>query len=80
MRYIDPESDARRAKEGGFLSGLFGGSRKERTQTEVFQIRVESSGEESTVRVRSGDGEAVRETDRTTAARMLGLIQEQLQL
>jgi outer membrane protein assembly factor BamC len=80
VRYIDPESDARRAKEGGFLSGLFGGSRKERTQTEVFQIRVESSGEESTVRVRSGDGEAVRETDRTTAARMLGLIQEQLQL
>jgi outer membrane protein assembly factor BamC len=80
VRYIDPESDARRSKEGGFLSGLFGGSRKERKQTEVFQIRVESSGEQSTVRVRSGDGEAVRETDRATAARMLGLIQEQLQL
>lgn len=80
VRYIDPESDARREKEGGFLSGLFGSSRKEKTQTEVFQIRVQSTGEESTVRVRSGDGEAVRETDRATAARMLGLIQEQLQL
>lgn len=80
VRYIDPESDARRTKEGGFLSGLFGSKRKEKTQTEVFQIRVESSGEASTVRVRSGDGEPVRETDRATAARMLGLIQEQLQL
>ena len=28
----------------------------------------------------TGDGEPVRETDRATAARMLGLIQEQLQL
>src|SRR5690606_13444069 len=78
VRYIDPESDARREKEGGFLSGLFGSSRKEKNQTEVFQIRVESTGEQSTVRVRSGDGEAVRETDRATAGRMLALIQEQL--
>ncbi len=81
VRYIDPESDARRTREGGgFLSGLFGGSREDPKQTEVFQIRIESSGAQSTVRVRSGDGEAVRETDRATATRMLALIQEQLQL
>ncbi len=80
VRYIDPESDARRAKEGGFFSNLFGSSRKEKEQTEVFQIRVESTGEESTVRVRSGDGEAVRETDRATVTRMLALIQEQLKI
>ncbi len=80
VRYIDPESDARREKDDGFLSRMFGSSRKEKKQTEVFQIRIESAGEQSTVRVRSGDGEAVRETDRATASRMLSLIQEQLKL
>ena len=80
VRYIDPESDARREKEPGFFSRMFGSSRKEAKQTEVFQIRVESTNEQSIVRVRSGDGEAVRETDRATASRMLALIQEQLQL
>lgn len=78
VRYIDPESDARRAKEGGFLSRMFGSSRREKKQTEVFQIRVEGDGERSTVRVLSRDGEAVPETDRVTASRMLALIQEQL--
>lgn len=78
VRYIDPESDARRTREGGFFSRLFGGSSKKAKQTEIFQIHVQSADDRSTVVVRTGTGEAVPQADQVTASRMLALIEEQL--
>ena len=76
VRYVDPESDARREKEG-FLSRVFGRSRQA-TQSEVFQILVASAGERSEVDILTRAGAAVAPHDRATTARMLSLIRDQM--
>ncbi|MCP5267322.1 MAG: outer membrane protein assembly factor BamC [Burkholderiaceae bacterium] len=77
VRYIDPDSDARRA-DPGLLSKIFGARNPAIEQTEVYQILVSPAGENSVVKVLTKDGKAVAANDRATAGRMLALLQEQL--
>jgi outer membrane protein assembly factor BamC len=79
VRYIDPEVEGGRvAEKPGFLSRLFTSSKQRADAGHQFRIKVEGSGEQSSVTVLAGDGNPVADVDRRTAARILGLLYEQL--
>ncbi len=80
VRYIDPEIEGGRvAEKPGILGRLFGSSSKPRADAgQRFRVRVEGVAESARVTVLGADGKPVGEVDRRTAARILGLLQEQL--
>jgi outer membrane protein assembly factor BamC len=78
VRYIDPEAQARQANtRPGFFGRLFGrGSQEEISQQ--FQLLAQASTVGTTVTVLDPQGRAVTGIDRTTAGKILTLLNEQL--
>ncbi len=76
VRYIDPEAEARQSAQPGFFARLFGSKRPE--AAERFQVQLEGGAERVSVSVQGGDGNAVPEREKKTAARILTLLHEQL--
>lgn len=78
VRYIDPEAQARQANSRpGFLSRMIGRG-KEESVSQQFRLRVVDAGAHTEVTVLDAEGRAVTGIDRTTATRILRLLQEQL--
>ena len=79
VRYIDPEIEGGRSgKKPGFFSRLFG-SKARAEASPRFRIEVQGSGGHSLVQVRNVEGQEVGEIDRKTVARILALLQEQIE-
>jgi outer membrane protein assembly factor BamC len=79
VRYIDPEAQARqKSSRPGFFGRIFGGN-KEETASQKFRVQLIGSGATTTVTVLDPEGQPVSGIDRTTASRILKLLNEQLQ-
>lgn len=78
VRYIDPEARARQANSRpGFLGRLFGAGKQEEI-SQQFQLLAQSSAQGTSVVVLDPQGKAVTGIDRTTAGKILTLLDEQL--
>lgn len=76
VRYVDPESDAAKKDDKGFMSKLmFWKSKPDPTKNMQFRIFVKSGGTASTVQVLTREG-GVDQSD--TSKKILGLLYEQL--
>lgn len=79
VRYIDPEIEGGRAgKKPGFFSRLFGSKARDEASPR-FRIEVQGRDGHSLVQVRDMEGQEVGEIDRKTVARILTLLQEQME-
>lgn len=76
VRYVDPEIDAKKGKDEGFLSKLaFWRSKPDPSKSPQYRIQVKATGETSNLQVQTKEG-AVDASD--TGKKILRLLQDQL--
>lgn len=76
VRYLDPEADLDKKKDGGWLSKLaFWRDKGKTKQPEQFRVRLAAQGEQTVVRIEDAQG---KPDSSETAGKILGLLYDQL--